>query len=289
MRPIWAAMLVLSLGASAAEAQFGGALGRARQKIDRAKDKAKPVTERAERAADTFQPWSSLDEQQIGEATAAKLIAMFGLVEDEGIARYVNLTGQTVARFSPRALPYTFGVLNTDIVGLYALPGGYIFITRAALSGMTNEAQLAGALAHEIYHCAERHLESEVRSNKTSVWAIDEARINTAAGRELVALRADALLKDLFTTSLSRDKEAAADAHGMEIAAQAGYHPAGLLEFLQAMKIASAKPENKRRFGQFLSTHPSFDGRIADLELVVGRAEKRGKTLEERFRAAVQE
>jgi hypothetical protein len=59
------------------------------------------------------------------------------------------------------------------------------------------------------------------------------------------------------------------------------------LEFLRTLQQVSAKPENQRAFGQLLSTHPSFDDRIAHLAPIVAKSAKGGKTLEARFRGAV--
>jgi beta-barrel assembly-enhancing protease len=286
MRPLSTATFAALVLALAASAQFGNVFNKAKEKLDEAQQKAKPATDRAQHAADTFQPWSAKDEQEIGEAGAAKMVAVFGLVEDPAITRYVNLVGQTVGQFASRSLPWRFGVLDADIVGAYALPGGYIFITRAALSGMTSEAELAGALGHEITHCAERHLEREIRGKKTSAWAIEEGKSAGKTGN-LSSLKADAFVKDLFNTSLSRDKEDAADEQGTRMSAKAGYASAGLLQFLTAMRDASKKPENQKMFGQLLSTHPSFDSRIAHLQPFVDKAGNSGQTLEARFQAAL--
>ena len=275
-------VLLLTAG-TAAFGQFGGILNRAKEKID----KTKPVTDRASRAAGTFQPWTAEEEQQIGAATAAKMVAMFGVIEDPKLVRYVNMVGQTVAQFASRALPYRFAILDADIVGAFALPGGYIFITRGALSGMSSEAQLAGALGHELVHCAERHLETEIRSKKTSSWAVEEARTNVRQTPAELRGRADAFLNDLFNTRLSQDKESSADQKGSEWAAQAGYSASGLLEFLRAMVTAQSKPENSRMFGQLLSTHPSFDSRIEHLTPLAQRSAGQGQTLEARFLAAL--
>ncbi len=263
------ATLALALSASA---QFGSIMNKAKEKITKANE--------------TFQPWTAQEEQDIGEAGAAKMVAVFGLVEDPKIVRYVNLVGQAVAQYASRKLPWRFGILDSDIAGAYALPGGYIFITRAALSGMTNEAQLAGALGHEIKHCAERDLEREIRAKKTSAWAMEEANASGKADA-LASVKADAFVKDLFNTSLSRDKEDGADEQGEQMAEKAGYAAGGLLQFLTAMRDASAKPENKKMFGQMLSTHPSFDSRIAHLKPFVDKAGNSGKTLEARFQAAI--
>ena len=271
------------LTAAVAVAQFGGIIGRAKEKMQ----KVKPVTDRAQRAADTYIQWTAEEEQEIGAAVAAKMVAMFGIVENAATVRYVNLVGSAVAQFAPRQLPYRFGVLDADIVGAFAIPGGYIFITRAALAGMMNEAQLAGALGHEIVHVSERHLESEIRSKKTSGWAVEEAKSQATPGPEFLRRRADAFVKDMLTMKLSREKEDDADQRGTSLATQAGYDAGGLLQFLRAMAETNATPGRQRMFGQVLSTHPPFEDRIATLTPVVERAGKGGKTLEARFRAVI--
>lgn len=277
--------------ALAAVAQFGG-LGKLKDQLEQAKQKAKPATDRTQKAAETFGTWSAEEEASIGDAGAAKMIAMFGLVEGEKpdenkVARYINLVGSSVAQFSSRPMSYRFAVLDSDIAGAFALPGGYIFVTKGALLAMKNEAQLAGALGHEIVHTAERHLEKEVRARKTSAWAMQEG-MAASKSQDLAKVRADALLRDLFSTSLSRDKEDAADEQGTMMAAKAGYSPSGLTEFLETLKQLAEKPENKQMFGQLLSTHPPFDSRIARLRPVVARAGAAGQTLEERFQASLQ-
>ncbi len=282
------AMLLILL--PAAWAQIPG-FGGIKNKIDGANSRAKPVTDRATKAADMMSEWSPEDEQQIGLASAEKMVAIFGLLDDPALQKYVNLVGQSVAQFASRPLPYRFGVLDTDIVGAFALPGGYIFITKRALAGMKNEAQLAGALGHEVEHAAARHLETEIRGKKTSAWAVQEGspymdRATNRVPGNINQLRADALIKDLFNTALSRAKEEDADEKGTLMAAWAGYDGAGLMEFLRTLSAANTDPGNKRYFGQLLSTHPSFDDRITRLAgLSYSRA--RGKTLEDRFNRAL--
>src|SRR5207244_653976 len=97
--------------------QFGGVINKAKDRIDGAKNKAKPGTERAGRAVENFTPWTPQEEQDIGEATAAKMIAMFGLIETPKLVRYVNLVGLAVAQYAPRQVPYRFGILDSEIVG----------------------------------------------------------------------------------------------------------------------------------------------------------------------------
>lgn len=286
MKRRFACVIVFAfLAAPLLNAQFGGLAGRAKSKIDRATEKAKPVTGRAERALDTFQPWSAEEEQQIGEAAAARMISIFDLAEDPDLLRYVNLVGRAVAQFAPRQLPYRFGVLNTDIVAAFALPGGFVFVTQGALQHMGNEAQLAGVLGHEIVHVAERHLEREIRSRATSKWVAEEARGMTG---DFLQERADALVKDLFDMRLSRDKEDHADRDGVLLASKAGYAAGGLVEFLRTLAEASSKEENRRAFGQLMSTHPPFQDRVERLEQLA-ETKAGGQTVEARFDAVVSE
>lgn len=265
------------------QAQFGGIINRAKQAVE----KTKPVTERAQKAVQNYTNWTAEEEQEIGEATAAKMVSMFGLVESPELVRYVNLVGNAVAQFAPRQAPYRFAILDSDIVGAFALPGGFIFITKSALEGMNDESQLAGALGHEIYHVSERHLEAEIRGKRNSAWALEEAKAQTA-GNDFIRNRTDALLKDLFDTRLSRDKEDASDSQGTLLAAQAGYSPAGLREFLRTLEQVQSTEVGKRAFGQLLSTHPPFKERIDALGPVVQKAGSGGAKLEARFKAAIQ-
>jgi predicted Zn-dependent protease len=282
-------LALLSASAWVASAQFGGIINRAKNKIDRVTDKSKPVTDRAERAADTFTSWSPQEEEEIGAAAAAKMIAMFGTYDEPRLVRYVNLTGSAVAQYAPRQISYRFAILNTDIVGAFALPGGYIFITKAAVEGMNSEAELAGALGHEVIHVSERHLESEIRSKKTSAWAVEEGKAAGAtAVPDAVRKKADALLSDLFNMRLSREKEEGADIRGTQLAAQVGYAPDGLLNFLRTLATVHSRPGTERTFGQLLSTHPPFEDRIASLEPVLQKSANSGKTLERRFHSALQ-
>ena len=271
------AVLVL---ASPAFGQFG--LGSIKDKLDGAKTKAAPVTDRAQKAQETFTPWTPEEEQEIGKSGADKLVAIFGMVPDPGLEKYVNLVGLTVAEFASRQLPWRFGILDTNIVGAFTLPGGYVFVTRGALSGMTNEAQLAGVLGHEIEHAAARHLEAEIRGKKTSAWATQEAMSHTKGPAELKQ-QANAMVNDLFTNALSRSKEDDADDQGSRMAAKAGYAGTGLLEFLRMAASASEEPQNKRFFGQLLSTHPGFQERVDHL-LTIDSAKEKGKTVDVRFR-----
>src|SRR5205823_8610018 len=126
-------LVILMLAASLPMwAQFGGL----KDKLD----KAKPVTDRAQKLNDITKSWTPEQEQAFGEASATKLISIFGLYENPDMVKYVNLVGNTVAKQGGRGdTQYHFGILNTDVVNAMAMPGGFIFVTRGALRLMQNE------------------------------------------------------------------------------------------------------------------------------------------------------
>jgi predicted Zn-dependent protease len=214
------------------------------------------------------------------------MISVFGLYENPAMVNYVNLVGNTAARQAPRDVPYHFAILDTEIINAFALPGGYVFITRGALANMKNEAELAGTLAHEVAHVDGRHLEKQVRAKKNkqlaSETAFEELGSRIPGPAELTALAKD-LVTEALTTSYSPASESEADKKGTEFAAYAGYRATGLRDFLQ--KLAQA--DDARRLGLWQKTHPPLSQRVATLTRIAGEYGDAGQTLDERFQQSV--
>src|SRR5437762_3132459 len=267
------AILLTALMVGSSQAQFG--------------DLLKKGVEKAKRAKDTFQPWSPEQEDAIGQASAAKMIHVLGYYDSPEMMKYVNLVGNTVARAGARNdIQYHFGILDSEIVSAFALPGGYIFVTRGALANMKNESELAGVLAHEVAHVDGRHLEKEVRNKKATHWAVEEGTAKIPAASELKNIAND-LVANALTASYGRDKEAEADKKGLDLATAAGYDPGGLRNFLQVLATAAADPANQRTLGLWNNTtHPPFAERVANLDkLMAGKSS--GQELADRFTKSV--
>lgn len=266
MRTLIVTALLLTLVPPAAQAQFG------------------KIVQRVKRATDTFTPWSPEQEAAIGQASAAKMFHAFGAYDNPPMTKYVNLVGNTVAQSGARHdIQYHFAILNSEIVNAFAMPGGYIFITRGALANLQNESELAGVLAHEVAHVDGRHLEKEVRAKKTTSWAVEEGTAKVPGAAELNALTND-LISRALTSRYSQDKESEADKKGVQFAANAGYDPSGLVTFLQRMQIASSSAADKRALGMLGGkTHPPFDQRVAALQPIVAQQKSGGQTLADRF------
>jgi predicted Zn-dependent protease len=248
-------------------AQFGGLI-----------DKAKKI----KKGADILTPWTPDQEAAIGEASAAKLINVFGLYQNPDMVDYVNMVGNTVARQAPRNIQYHFAILDTEAVDAMGLPGGYIFVTRGLLANITNESQLAGALGHEIAHVDRRHLEKEVRAQKTAAFAKEEAAERIPAAAELINM-AGQLIITALTSQVSRDKELEADKIGLDLAAKAGYTPSGLRDVLDVLAKAANDAENKRPLALWQATHPPFSERVATLTGMLAGYQQTGQVLDDRY------
>jgi len=210
------------------------------------------------------------DEIRVGQQVAANLLGVAPLVKDDGLQQYVNKVGRWVAMQSGRAeLPWHFGVIESGDVNAFAAPGGYVFITRGLYASLSDEAELAGVLGHEIAHVVERHHIEVMR--KAAL--VDEGR--KAVDKKLNDDK-DALLKrlvgngaEIFARRLDQDAEFEADRHGVALAARAGYSPYGLPAILQ--KIASVAPSDDR-VQLLYKTHPSPSARLQQLDRAMGQS-----------------
>jgi len=241
-----------------------------------------PGIDKVIKVAEAQRAWSAAEEKAIGEATAAKLVAIFGLYEEPRAVKYVNLVGASVAQHAPRQdMKYHFGILDTEMVNAFATPGGYVFVTRGLLANLEDEAELAGVLGHEVTHTGERHIEKELRSRKMAAIGVEAGTEQIPFG-ELAGL-ADRVTNQLLAGKLSRDKENEADTRGLELAAAAGYDPRAFPEFLGFLGQASDESGNKQAVGNLTASHPKFSDRVKRLEEIV---RKRGWDNEERPRLA---
>jgi predicted Zn-dependent protease len=110
-------------------------------------------------------------ESQIGAEEHPKILAEFGGAYDEkpNLSAYVTQLGNAVAQNAERKdVKYTFTVLNTEDINAFALPGGYVYITRGLLTLANNEAEIAGVLGHEIGHVNARHTAERAGQQQTA-------------------------------------------------------------------------------------------------------------------------
>jgi len=96
-------------------------------------------------------------ERTLGQQLAASVDRVAKLINQTLVIDYINELGQTIARHSDSELPFTIKVIDSDDMGVFALPGGFLYVDRGLITGLDSEAELASMMAHEIAHVAARH------------------------------------------------------------------------------------------------------------------------------------
>jgi beta-barrel assembly-enhancing protease len=222
------------------------------------------------------------DEQRLGEAVSQRIRDRYGVVQDQAVHRYVNLVGLVLAQAGTRPnLPYHFIVLDTDGVNAFAAPGGYVHITRGALALMSNEAELAGVLGHEIIHVTEKHTLKAIQKGKFIQAGANETLGNNAALFSRLTDKAT----ELVMAGFGRGEELESDQMGIRLANKVGYAPNALSVFLTRLAERNKSAAGKQ--GLFAS-HPEMQERLDRInKQVVTERLASTATLEDRYRKFV--
>lgn len=211
---------------------------------------------------------SEPQEIQIGTEAQPQFIEQSGgLVPDQPIRTYVSNLGSRLAKLSERPdLPWEFNVLNTDQINAFALPGGKIFITRGLLSKMSNEAQLAGVLGHEIGHVNAEHMGQQM--TRASVISAGVAILGAATEKDWLVTLGGAT-GGIYMLSFSRDQESQADELGVRYMTKAGYNPQAQIQVMQILQQASGAGGGGGGALEIFQTHPNPGNRIKDLQKLI--------------------
>ena len=210
-------------------------------------------------------------EARIGAQEHPRMIEEFGGVyDDTQVTGYVaSIGGRLVANSEMPNLQFTFTVLNSPVVNAFALPGGYVYVTRGLVALANSEAELAGVLAHEIGHVTARHTAQRYnRAIATSMGAtILDAWVGGGATSQLIGLGAQ-----LYLASYSRAQETEADVLGIRYLRRTGYDPYAEADFLrslqrhsQLLKTIYAPDSRERALDQFFMTHPQTSDRVVNV------------------------
>jgi predicted Zn-dependent protease len=203
---------------------------------------------------------SESQEIEMGKQGAAEVAQTIGLYPDAAVQAYVSRLGLTLAARTQRPqLPWQYQVVDDPAVNAFALPGGFIFVTRGLLTSITNEAELASVLGHESGHVAARHSVQQISRTEVaqlglglgSILSSDVAKYGDVAGAGLSVL----FLK------FSRDDETQADQLGFGYALADGYDVRQMVDVFQ-MLDSQEKLSGGGRLPEWQSTHPDPGNRI---------------------------
>lgn len=219
-------------------------------------------------------------ELAIGRANHPKIIAQYGRYSDEAMQAYVQAVGDKLAQNSHRKdLIYRFTVLDTPVINAFALPGGYIYITRGLMAYLNSEAELAAVLGHEIGHVTARHAVRQQSAAQAAnlgytLGSIFFPGLNNGISQNLFNILGGALL-----SGYGREHELESDRLGAEYLARTGYQPKAMIDVIRVLKnqeifaAAEAKKQGRDYQGYhgLFASHPDNDTR---LQQVVAEADK---------------
>jgi len=223
----------------------------------------------------------------MGKEANGQVKQQYGLYDNPTLAKYVSMIGDSVLDHSDmrgpnvdpkyRNTPFHYQVLNSSIVNAFALPGGYVYITRGILAALNNEAQLAVVLGHETGHVAARHASQSALEQKAGQLALVGGAV---VGQQALGLPADQILQlggmatKLLFLRYSRDDEREADRLGVEYSAKAGYHSSDASAFFTTLK--RMQEQSGQTLPSMMSTHPDPGDRQQTIKQLAAEWKNKG-------------
>jgi len=206
-------------------------------------------------------------EVELGRRGAEKVRSEMGLVETGRLAEYLESVGSKVASHSPRTdVEYHFAVVDDPEANAFALPGGWIYVSRGLLAITNSEDELAGVIGHEIGHVAARHAaQRQTTATGIGILALPALVLGAALGTGGELLGSPLLLLGSGAlATYSRAQERQADEVGQTMAAEAGYDPSAMSRFLATLEAATHLEGEASSGTSFFDSHPSTPERVED-------------------------
>ena len=208
---------------------------------------------------------SEAQEISIGQEQDLLVKKEMGLYNDPALQQYVSDIGMRLAKVSERpTLPWHFAVVDQPAVNAFALPGGYIYITRGILPFLDNEAELAGVLGHEIGHVTARHAAQQYTRSVGGQIGLVALGIFVPTARPFGDLAAQGL--GVLFLKYGRGDELQSDSLGAKYEAAGGWDPAGVPGMLSTLGRLDEAAGEKKGVPNWLSTHPDPLSRVTEIE-----------------------
>lgn len=203
-------------------------------------------------------------EIEMGREADTGIVASVGLYDDPLLQDYIQDLGREIAASSERPhLPWSFKLLDDPAVNAFALPGGYVYVTRGLMTHLGSEAELVSVIGHEVGHVTARH-----GVNQMSKQILASVGLTAAAflDEDLAAWAfAGQVGLSLLFLHYSRDDERQADDLGLRYAVRTGYDPNQMPELFRTLDAVS-KVEGAGRLPSWLATHPDPGSRRKRIE-----------------------
>jgi len=198
-------------------------------------------------------------EIQLGKQLAQEVERQAKIIDDPVISEYVNRVGQNIVRNSDAKVPFTIKVVDDETVNAFALPGGFFFVDSGLILKADTEAELAGVMAHEIAHVAQRH--GTRQATRGEIAQLSTIPLIFMGGWTGYGIRqAASVLIPVGFLKFSRGFESEADMYGLQYMYKTGYDPTAFVDFFE--KIETLEKKKPGTMSKVFSTHPMTDDRI---------------------------
>jgi len=207
---------------------------------------------------------SESSEINLGRENDEAVVAQMGIYESPELEQYIDDLGQEIAAISERPhLPWTFRLVDDPVVNAFALPGGYIYVTRGILAHLDNEAELVSVLGHEVGHVTARHGANQMSKAQLASVGMN---VGMVLAPEEMQQFGDAFQSGmgLLFLKFGRDDERQADDLGLRYMVRTGYDPSEMPEVFDTLDRVS-QAQGAQRTPAWTSTHPAPENRSARL------------------------
>ena len=210
---------------------------------------------------------SEAQEIQMGSEADPQIVASMGLVQDQALQSYVDAIGKRMAALTEKPnLPWSFKVVDDPVVNAFALPGGFIYVSRGIMAHFTSEAQLASVLGHEIGHVTARHSAEQMSRAQLAQVGLVAGMVLAPNLQNLFGAASSGL--GLLFLKFGRDDESQADELGLRYMTRARYDPRpmpGVFAMLASVTAAGGG----RGTPEWLSTHPNPENREVRIQAMI--------------------
>jgi predicted Zn-dependent protease len=201
----------------------------------------------------TFSLISESQEAAMGKEADPQIVAEYGLYDDADLGEFISVLGGRLAKESQRPqLEYTFRVLDSPVVNAFALPGGYVYVTRGILAHFNSEDELAGVLGHEIGHVVARHSAEQMSRQQLAGLGLGLGVVLWEDFRPYAEVAGAGL--GLLLLKYSRGQESESDLLGVEYSTKLGYDAHRMADFFGTLNALSGG--GRQGLPSFMSTHP---------------------------------
>jgi len=199
---------------------------------------------------------SESEEIQMGQQYDSQVVATIGLYPDPTVQRYIQQLGARLAATSERPnLPWTFRVVNDPAINAFALPGGFVYVTRGILPYLNSEAQLASVMGHEIGHVTARHTAAQMSQQQLIGLGLAAGSMASPQVAKYASTANQAL--GVLYLKFSRDDESQADQLGLRYMRRANYDPREMRAVFVMLDQEGKAGAGAGRLPEWLETHPT--------------------------------